>query len=220
MIEAVFAGAFVQGLTGSLHCPGMCGPFAHAFGRSGRVSVSILYNVMRTLSYGIVGYLLGTSGGAINHLFESGIAAIVGGCLLVLLGLGLVFPRFSVHLRMPDFFLKMIGNVMRSSTGAYAGPAFLGAMSGFMPCGVLWPAYALALGTGVPWVGAVVMVFFSFGTYPAMLAMGLSGGVWREKLSRPVYRVVFAILMIGLGIYTIVAHAFFSEMCRSVAWQS
>jgi hypothetical protein len=27
-------------------------------------------------------------------------------------------------------------------------------------------------------------------------------------------------LMIGLGIYTIVAHAFFSEICRSVAWQS
>ncbi len=220
MIAAIFAGAFVQGLTGSLHCPGMCGPFAHALGQSGRAGVQLTYNILRSVSYAAVGFLLGISGGVLNQVFASGIAAIVGGVLLVLLGVGLIFPRFSFHLRMPEPFIRWIGNVMRSSKSAYSAAAVLGSVSGFMPCGVLWPAYALALGTGVPWVGSAVMVFFSFGTYPAMLAMGFSGGLWRTKLARPAYRTAFALLMIALGIYTIAAHSLFHEICRSVAWQS
>ena len=63
----ILLSAFVLGLMGSFHCAGMCGPIAIALPLHGNVvSQKILggtlYNVGRTITYGIMGAIFGFLG--------------------------------------------------------------------------------------------------------------------------------------------------------------
>lgn len=214
MILALAGGAFLQGLLGSLHCPAMCGSFAHTLGATqGRWSVLIAYNVSRSISYAAVGMLLGLSGTAVNYIVTTGAAAIAGGVLLILVGLAVLFPRFSVF-HIPGFIVRPLTGIMKSGRGARVTAAGFGLLSGFLPCGVLWPAYVLALSAGVYWIGALVMVSFSLGTYPAMMLIGLTGGFMRGKLSQPGWRLAFASVIVLFGLFTIWQHGAIGALCH------
>ena len=59
--------AFTLGLFGSLHCIGMCGPIAlslpmHQNGRWQLVKRGLIYNLGRTVTYSILGLLIGLIG--------------------------------------------------------------------------------------------------------------------------------------------------------------
>lgn len=214
MILALAGGAFLQGLLGSLHCPAMCGPFAHTLGATqGRWSVLIAYNVMRSVSYATVGVLLGLSGQAVNLAVTSGAAAIAGGVLLILVGIAVIFPQFTVF-HVPAFIVRPLTGILRSGRGAHITAASFGLLSGLLPCGVLWPAYAVALSAGVYWIGALVMVAFSLGTYPAMMLIGLSGGFLRGRLSQPGWRIAFAAVIVSFGLFTIWQHGAIGALCH------
>lgn len=214
MILALAGGAFLQGLLGSLHCPAMCGPFAHTLGATqGRWSVLIAYNVSRSISYATVGILLGLSGQMVNGIVTSGAAAIAGGVLLILVGLAVLFPQFSVF-HIPAFIVRPLAGIMKSARGAHVTASGFGLLSGLLPCGVLWPAYALALSAGVYWIGALVMFTFSLGTYPAMMLIGLSGGFLRGKMSQPRWRVAFASVIVMFGAFTIWQHGAIGALCH------
>ncbi|MCB1137966.1 MAG: sulfite exporter TauE/SafE family protein [Leptospiraceae bacterium] len=239
--------AFMQGMGGSLHCVGMCGPFVHLLngrapgpvppsesaeasetssgnpkgesavsqrqsdslapqasahrspseqirsgaptypataGRAGqkRWSINLIYNFTRSLSYMSVGFFLGMAGKTINLYVVNSIAAVLGAVLLLYFGLTYLFPSQipGFHgIRMPGWFNRSIGQLVRGRTNPVENAALMGMVSGLLPCGLLYPAYALAMGTGEPLAGAFTMFVFSLGTYPALLLVGLaSSRLW------------------------------------------
>ncbi len=206
MTLALFSAAFLQGLLGSWHCPGMCGPIAHVLhGGGGRtLSVTLLYNFGRTVSYFAVGLALGLAGGALNTFFLSQFAAVLGGVLIVLFGFTYLFASGPGALvAMPEFAVRGLGTLLKNGAGRLSVAFVFGTLSGLLPCGLLYPAYALALGSGQPLLGATAMVFFSLGTYPAMLAVGTGSAWFWKHLRTPVIRRGFGLLMIVFGLGTI-----------------
>ncbi len=206
--------AFLQGLAGSLHCAGMCGPFVHSLNsRGSSLIINIVYNFGRSLSYVGIGLILGLAGSGVNAFFASPVAAVLGGLLIAYFGLTYLFPgrlgaRWFMHLPagFARFFGRLLGRAGDGEPSATANivPSFLfGLVSGLLPCGLLYPAYALALSSGGILSSAGIMFAFSLGTYPALLAVGLSSGMIWRRMQTPALRVVMGTVMILLGVFMI-----------------
>jgi sulfite exporter TauE/SafE len=75
--------AFLLGLTGSLHCVGMCGPLMLAAGNGGRWQSAFAYQSGRILIYVFLGLILGSFGlGMRLWNAQSTIALLSGGLLI------------------------------------------------------------------------------------------------------------------------------------------
>lgn len=209
-VWAALSAALLQGLAGQLHCVGMCGPLVHALNsqREKPVAANLAYNLGRSLSYMSVGLLLGLFGATINQWVFSHTAAILGGVLVAYFGFAYLFPGklpHLAHLRLPKPVQKALGSLVRGDEGGgvVERSALMGLASGMLPCGLLLPAYGLALGLGDPLAGAFVMFAFSLGTYPALFAFGLtSSAVW-QRIQRGWLRYAMGALMIAFGAFMI-----------------
>ena len=190
---ALYSFAFLQGLGGSVHCAGMCGPFACIASRDvNRPWYSqILYNTARSLSYISVGAILGFGGNFFNRTFFSSLAAVIGAVMLAGLFLFLLQPRLSQ---------RWIGRFLRPLQSPDLRAVALGLVAAFLPCGLLFSAYALAMSTGQITGGALVMASFSVATWPALFLVAFGGrripARWRKL--QPFLSGVF--LMAGLGV--------------------
>lgn len=86
---AILLSALVLGLMGSFHCAGMCGPIAIALPLHGntvlqKIFGGTLYNLGRTLTYGIMGALFGMLGQGIHLLgFQQKISVVMGVVMIV-----------------------------------------------------------------------------------------------------------------------------------------
>lgn len=176
-------GALVAGLVGSPHCVGMCGGFATAAGAP--------WYVGRLGTYAVLGALAGTVGRTMPGPGWVGTAVAVG--LLVWFT-----ARLAGLLRFEGPVLPGLGRLatdMARRPGLGPRIAF-GALTGLLPCGLVWSALALALAGGGPITGALTMVAFGLGTVPAL---ALAGGLLR-RLQRP--RLVAAVVLV-LGLWSI-----------------
>lgn len=101
MPELLIATAFLAGLMGSAHCVAMCGGIATALGsvRGGTAPVrhTLLYQLGRISSYGLIGGLAGTLGAAVGLGFEaskwSAVLRIATALMVVLIGLDMALGR-------------------------------------------------------------------------------------------------------------------------------
>lgn len=166
-----------------------------------RILANVTYNVGRSLSYSLVGFLLGLAGSAANAFLLGPYAAIVGGTVMIVMGLAHLFPVLGIEsrLRLPASVTLFIGRSV-ARYGHLTG-LLLGTASGLLPCGMLLPAYGLALATGHPITAAAVMFVFSLGTYPVMFSVG-AGSRWLAGRGTllPRARVLLAIALVALGI--------------------
>lgn len=209
MSLAILVGAFTQGLLGSMHCPGMCGPFVHILNSrsQSKVTANLLYNAGRIISYVFFGFLLGLGGDMANQFLFSKTAAVIGGVFIFYLGLSYMVPAISSNsnwFKMPDFLVGRLSRLLSRKSENIFTPFFFGAVTGLFPCGLLLPAYGLALGTGDSFTGALIMISFSAGTLPAMLVTGFASNFFWKKLSGRYFRFASGFLMIFLGIFMIV----------------
>jgi len=205
---------FVIGLAGSLHCIGMCGPIALALapGESSRMNHlvgRILYNLGRSVTYG----LMGLAAGAIGHTVHvGGYQQIVSIMLGVLLLLAILLPsRFGALLTGTRFHArlsKLIGDAWKRLIRYSSPPSLLtiGILNGFLPCGLVYVALAGAVSTASPISGGLYMVAFGLGTLPVMLAISLAGRLvghgLRSRMNRllPVAGGLLAVLFILRGL--------------------
>lgn len=194
MISAILVSAFVMGLLGSTHCVVMCGGIVGVLsgglvplGRSGgsatarRVRLALSYNAGRIASYAAAGALAGAFGALVDRVpvlrgAELGLRFAAG---LVMLGLGLylagVWRRFALIERAGLPIWKHVEPLARRllpvrSMSAALG---LGALWGWMPCGLVYAALGLALASGSASSGVFTMIAFGAGTLPTLLAMGV-----------------------------------------------
>ena len=181
---------FLLGIFGTGHCIGMCGPLVVAFpGRTGRYRHHLAYHGGRLLTYTAIGAFMGAAGGGLGWVAKmSGGApavwiarsqvmfSLAAAGFLLLFGLGRIGlisePRWlsvaEPH-RIPG-----VGRLLRSQAAAETGRGLfvLGAMFGFLPCGLSFGAFARALGAGEAAAGAVLTAAFGAGTLPGLLLVG------------------------------------------------
>ena len=208
--------AFVLGFLGSFHCVGMCGPIALAVGNSGSNQFllnKILYNLGRSVTYALLGLIVGSIGFTFSMAgIQQGFSIAIG-LVIILVAIGVkgsenlvgysVFakPVNWVKSRL-SYFLKMGGKVAFFATGL---------VNGLLPCGMVYLALVAALGLQNPVLGAAYMFFFGIGTIPLLLALMYSGKIIPAKSRSTVQKVIpyvgvlvgliFIVRGLGLGLH-------------------
>lgn len=182
--------ALLLGLFGSAHCVLMCGGIASALSgglvqlgkRPKPVRSTLGYNVGRIAAYVALGTLVGALGRAVDFVPFFGVARIalrfVAGAMLVGAGLYVAgaWKRFALVERLGAPIWRRVqpsAAKLIDSSSPFAAVG-LGALWGLMPCGLVYAAFGLALASGTPAIGALVMAAFGIGTAPAMIATGLA----------------------------------------------
>lgn len=134
-----------------------------------------LFNIGRVLGYAAFGFLLGYVGNffRLSPLFSAGLVIVVSAAMIIL-GLQMLGVKAvaNFQFRLPK---SITGNLADESkfTGRYA-PALMGALTFFLPCGFTITTQALALASGSPIQGSLIMGLFALGTVPGLLAIGIS----------------------------------------------
>lgn len=190
---ASLSAAFLAGLIGSPHCMGMCGGFAVACGGARR---GLAWHGGRLTTYALLGAAAGLFGRALPG--PTWVASIVSVVLLVWFSAALAGLVREPALRMPG-----LARLTRRAT-AGEGPAsrvLLGAVTGMLPCGLVYAALAIPVASGSPQAGALAMVAFGLGTAPALLALTL--GARRLVLGDLRLRRVLAVGVLLLGLASV-----------------
>lgn len=198
-----YGALFVVGLVTSAHCIGMCGginmaqciSYRQKHPDSGATRPSLIYNSFRVLSYTAVGALAGALGSAfsISGNFK-GFISLVAGLFMIVMGFNLLGMMGALRR-----FIPRLPSLDTASRASSIGPAAVGILNGFMPCGPLQAMQLYALSTGSPLRGALSMLFFGIGTFPVMFAFGSVSTMLSGKFTRQLLK-VSGILVIVLGI--------------------
>ncbi len=135
---------------------------------------TLTFLVTKLIAYTILGFILGTFGGVLNissnvHI----IMQFVAGLYMVAIALNLlnIHPIFRYAVIQPPKFLTRIVRNQSKSKDLFA-PAFLGAMTIFIPCGTTLAMEALAISSGNALLGGLTMFFFVLGTLPVFFGVG------------------------------------------------
>lgn len=189
--EAALA-ALVSGLLGSVHCAAMCGPIVVAGcssergggGASARAAVG--YFAGRLASYAMIGAVMGHLGQHAMCVLPVGVVqgAAIAVVALLSAARGIAILRGSsngagfVELRRKPKPRSAIVSAFASILPKRG--LGLGAATGFMPCGALVPAWALAASTSSATSGAITMAAFAVASAPGLLAPLVGRGLLRR----------------------------------------
>ncbi len=135
----------------------------------------ILFQLGRLISYGLLGALLGTIGGALQlSLTFSAILIFAVSIMMLFLALQMLGVKYfqGFQIAAPKFLTRYSSNE-KNFSGRYM-PFTMGALTFFLPCGFTITAQGLALASGNPIQGGLIMLFFALGTLPILLAIGFS----------------------------------------------
>jgi hypothetical protein len=205
--------AYLIGLAGSLHCIGMCGPIAiaispHEGSRFRQILGLVLYNLGRSVTYGVIGVAAGLLGRTVHVAgYQQGLSIAMGVLLLLAILLpsrfGALITGTKIHARLTMLLTRAWNRLMGKNSPRSL--LAIGLLNGFLPCGLVYVALAGAITTGGGLAGGMFMVTFGLGTIPVMLAVSLAGRLmgagFRSKLRRliPVAGAMLAVLFILRG---------------------
>lgn len=208
--------AFLLGFLGSFHCLGMCGPIALAVSAkdsSPFLKNKLVYNLGRTLTYTLLGGLIGILGFSMALAGIQQWVSILMGALILLMAF--FYKKSERIITKSDFFGAVYK--LKTKLGKYlkkgGTTAFFtsGLLNGLLPCGMVYIALIASLALQNPIAGAMYMLFFGIGTIPMLLVVMLSGKLislqWRTRFTKalPYFAMFIGVLFIvrglGLGIH-------------------
>lgn len=216
-LEAVALAAFSAGLLGGVHCAAMCGGVLTACapsvtsGSRGRFRFALAYNAGRIASYCVAGALVGGLGqGALalhaGPAIQHALLVLAGASMLALAaymaGAGAFVRRLEaagsvVWRRLQPYTRWFLpANTLPRALG-------LGALWGWLPCGMVYGVLLIALATGNALEGAFVMLAFGAGTLPNLLAISLAAGSLHRARRKRGVRAAAAAAMATLGVLAI-----------------
>jgi sulfite exporter TauE/SafE len=210
MDSALVISALVTGFLGSAHCIGMCGPIALALPlgfQSSRYPRLLLYHSGRAVTYAMLGSIPGLLGVGLQWVGLSRWISIGLGALLllmVLLGWGRRLEALTTNWRVMAVVRQQIGKWFAKS--GYQHVFVIGLLNGLLPCGLVYTALLISIGTGTIWGSAAFMFIFGLATLPAMFTLSALSHVINASFRRRVNRLVpytialMAILMIVRGL--------------------
>ncbi len=221
--------AFMLGLAGSTHCLTMCGgvhsvlalnkqPSANgsvvASSLGGEaISNVAMFSLGRVLSYGLAGLALGS----VSHVLQLAAPAMVPWARLLsgllLLALAFYAGRWWMGLGRVEKLASIFWKAIQPATASLfpprsgSGALGLGALWGWIPCGMVYSALAWAVLAGPPLHASMLMLFFGLGTLPAMLSAGALSRGLADVLEKSAVRNAGAMLLLCFALWTIVDSA-------------
>jgi uncharacterized protein len=161
------------GFLGSAHCAGMCGPILIAVNSGKTRGLQLLHHAGRLITYATFGAIAGAIGQSFSVLGVQQVFSIVMGTILVL---GVAIIPFSKKISFLEAAISKLSlkahQVIHQKGWSKPTTRFmLGMANGLLPCGLVYLAVAGAANTFTPWDGAAFMLFFGFGTIPALFLM-------------------------------------------------
>ncbi len=203
-MEILISG-LILGVMGSFHCVGMCGPIALSLPLRGnnlfqKVGGGILYNLGRTITYGLMGGFFGLIGQGFSMVgFQRWISIAMGTFMIIAILMPYLFKNIN-HTN-GDFFTGKLRRAIQKlfQKRSYSGLFFIGILNGLLPCGLVYMAIAGAIGTANVYYGVAFMVLFGLGTLPMMLTISLLGNVMSIPLRNRINRIIpFVVVLIGI----------------------
>jgi len=200
---ATLSATALLALAGGLHCAAMCGGLAATFTfaipdpqrRGARLWYwQGLLGAGRVLTYSLLGALAGALGGSLLARLGGGShlhwPALLSGVLMILLAAHLL------GLSAPMRALERIGARVWRRLSPLTRPLLpldhplkalaLGALWGFLPCGLLYSALLLAAATGSAPGGALAMAVFGLVTLAPVASTGVFAGQISRLRQKPV----------------------------------
>jgi sulfite exporter TauE/SafE len=163
-----------------------------------------MFLVAKLIVYTLLGFLLGALGSVITLSLGVRLAFQVFTALFMFataMNLLNVHPIFRyLAFQPPKFVRKMVKNSSQSK--AIFAPFVLGLMTVFIPCGVTQAMEVLAINTGNPVAGALIMFAFVLGTSPLFAILGVAAARLSETWHRQFTKVA-AYALIGMMIYSL-----------------
>ncbi len=214
MSEFSLVAVFLVGLLGGVHCLGMCGSLVGLFttqvpASRARWPFHLAYSSGRIASYTVAGALVGALGQAgllmrdavpVQHLLFA-----LSSVMLILLGLYLAGIGGAVR-RLEKIGSGLWRRLQPHTTRLLPVTTVpralgLGALWGWLPCGLVYSVLLTALASGDMAHGATTMLAFGLGTLPNLLAIGLFWESVRGWVQAPRVRLAAGLLVMGLGGY-------------------
>ncbi len=214
MVEFSIFAVFLVGLLGGVHCLGMCGSIVGIFTSqvpkdAARWPFHLAYSSGRIASYAAAGALVGAVGQAgllmrdavpVQHLLFA-----LSSLMLIALGLYLAGIWGAVRQleqmggglwkRLQPYSTYMLPvNTVPRALG-------LGALWGWLPCGLVYSVLLTALASGSAMQGALIMLAFGLGTLPNLLAIGLFWENIKGRVQSPRVRMAAGIVVAAFGGY-------------------
>ena len=171
--------AFLLGLLGSLHCAGMCGPLVLALpgtagGRASWLVGRLAYNAGRIATYTVLGAGFGLIGHTVTIAgWQRWLSLGAGLTLLIALIASSRFALGAPAIATVGWLKSAFAALLRRRS--HAALIGLGALNGFLPCGLVYAATAGAVVSTRVIDGAFYMFVFGLGTLPMMLGIALAG---------------------------------------------
>ena len=212
----LYSAAFLLGLTGAVHCFGMCGGIVAALTLGlpqeatwrNRLPFLVAYNIGRISSYVVAGMLAGGLGAWATHLAAVHSAQLVlqifAGLCMILLGLYLAgWSRLLSRVEQAGGLLwRRIEPFGRRylPVCTWQQAWSIGLVWGWLPCGLVYSVLVWAISAGGAIQGGLLMFSFGLGTLPALLSMGAATAKLAHWMRRPAVRIGAGILVIIFGI--------------------
>lgn len=163
--------------------------------------------VGRTLSYGLLGGLLGALGAAFSPSpAVTGVIVIIAAVYMIVMGLDMlgIAPAFLKRL-MPHMPKALSHGIMNASTSRHRGllpPFFLGAATFFIPCGFTQSLQIYALTTGSFLTSGLILGAFALGTAPVLGILGFSLASFTGRVRDFVFQCAGALVLL-MGVWNI-----------------
>ncbi|REL29686.1 sulfite exporter TauE/SafE family protein [Thalassotalea euphylliae] len=208
--------AFIIGLLGAGHCIAMCGGVSGmllsaipAGQNQQKFSLIVGYNLGRILSYSLIGGIVGFTGSITAKNLGVPLTGLrlLSGVFLILLGLylGQWFMLLAkveqAGKKLWQFISPLAKHFLPVNNKRKAFG--LGAVWGWLPCGLVYSTLTWALASGSFSQGALIMAAFGAGTLPALLTLSFGVFSVKKMLQNRTFRNVLATGLICYGLYTL-----------------
>lgn len=171
-------------------------------------SKSLIYNLGRTLTYGLLGLAMGLMGwcleiGGLQKIFSIslGVTLLYSSLIHIIPSIGInhFFPKISLFKKIFDKLKKSL--VINNNSNAIR----IGMLNGLLPCGLVYVALASSVTLSSPLHSSLYMILFGLGTVPLMFIVMVGGNLYKHittKLRRflPVALAILGIYLIYRGI--------------------
>ncbi len=213
----------LAGFLGGGHCFGMCGGVVAAFSLQlppgPRLRYHLGFNLGRVAGYVLIGALAGGVGALPVLVSLQGVKlALYVLANLLLIGVGLYLAGWFSWI----VFIETVGRPVwrflqpvlrrRLPIKRWQDTLVVGALWGWLPCGLVYTASLSALSSGSVGQGALIMLAFGLGTLPNLLLMGQAAGGALQWMRKRFVRVLAGLVFIAFGIYRLLWLLLFSHM--------
>jgi sulfite exporter TauE/SafE/copper chaperone CopZ len=143
----------------------------------------VMFHIGRIISFSILGGFLGLAGEIVNLNNPTffGLLTILISIIMFILALQMLGVAWAQRIKfaVPSRFVKFAAN--EENFNGRSMPLALGMFTFILPCGFTLIAQSIALASGSPIQGALIMLFFALGTLPTLIGISISGFAFNSK---------------------------------------